>query len=245
MKADRNDRQKPPGRSDRAVSPDIRARSVRPFLAAVLVAGMTLTTAHTGAAQDTAWQVAIDRYAAEIAEAARRFGLPSAWIAAVLWQESHGDPTAVSRKGARGLMQIMPATWAALTARHGLGDDPFDPRANILAGAAYLREMHDRYGDPALMLAAYNAGLGRVNDWLRRGRPLPRETRDYVAAILPRIDVETAAMPQTTDPFAAPIFVPRSTSTDRSAGGRLSGSDTTGQWPPPLFVDRSSLGERE
>ena len=55
-----------------------------------------------------------------------------------------------------GVMQIMPATWAMLTARHGLGTDPFDVRANILGGAAYLRAMWERYGDIRLMLAAYN-----------------------------------------------------------------------------------------
>ncbi len=72
--------------------------------------------------------------------------------------ESRGRPRALSSAGAMGLMQIMPGTWAMLTARHGLGRDPFDSRANILAGAAYLRAMWDRYRDVRLMLAAYNAG---------------------------------------------------------------------------------------
>ena len=69
-----------------------------------------------------------------------------------------------------GLMQIMPDTWTELRTRHRLGRDPYDPRDNILAGAAYLREMHDRYGSPGF-LAAYNAGPGRYEDYLA-GRPL-------------------------------------------------------------------------
>jgi len=56
--------------------------------------------------------------------------------------ESGGDVLALSPQGAMGLMQIMPNTWAGLRARHGLGADPYEPRDNILAGAAYLREMH-------------------------------------------------------------------------------------------------------
>ena len=71
--------------------------------------------------------------------------------------ESTNDPHALSPKGAMGLMQIMPKTWQELRARYGLGADPYEPRDNILAGAAYLRELHDRFGSPGF-LAAYNAG---------------------------------------------------------------------------------------
>ncbi len=97
--------------------------------------------------------------------------------------ESRGNSRAVSRAGAMGLMQIMPATWAGLRARYGLGPDPFDVRDNIMAGAAYLREMHDRYGDASAMLAAYNAGPGRYDDYVSRGRPLPAETVGYLAQL--------------------------------------------------------------
>ena len=107
-----------------------------------------------------------------VAEAAQRFGIPERWIWAVMRVESGGRVRAVSSKGAMGLMQIMPATWADLRARHGLGADPFDPRDNILAGAAYLREMHDRYGAPGF-LAAYNAGPGRYDDYLSAGPSSP------------------------------------------------------------------------
>ena len=117
-----------------------------------------------------------------ITEAARRFGLPPHWIRAVMKQESGFNPRATSRAGAMGLMQVMPATYAELRRRHGLGADPYDPRDNILAGAAYLRELHDRFGLEG-MLPAYNAGPGRYLQHRDEGRPLPLETRDYVARI--------------------------------------------------------------
>jgi soluble lytic murein transglycosylase-like protein len=67
-----------------------------------------------------------------------------------------------------GLMQIMPETWAILRARYGLGPNPYDPRDNILAGAAYLRELHDRYGAPGF-LATYDAGPVRYEEHLASG----------------------------------------------------------------------------
>jgi transglycosylase-like protein with SLT domain len=85
-----------------------------------------------------------------------------------------------------GLMQIMPKTWADLRARYGFRADPFDPHNNILAGTAYIRELHDRYGAPGF-LAAYNAGPLRYEHHLATGRPLPDETRAYVATLAPLI----------------------------------------------------------
>lgn len=154
-------------------------------------------------------------YAGFVAEAAHRFGIPATWISAVLRAESAGDPRAVSSKGAIGLMQIMPNTWASLRARYRLGNDPYDPRDNILAGAAYLRELHDRYGSVTAMLAAYNAGPGRYEASLN-GRPLPAETRAYVAAVAPILDGASAAAPvrmAAVDPLdwtRAPLFVVQS-----------------------------------
>ena len=104
-----------------------------------------------------------------IAEASRRFGVPPHWIRAVMQAESAGDPSAVSEAGAMGLMQVMPETWDELRTAHGLGDDPFDPRDNVLAGAAYLRAMYDRFGSPGF-LAAYNAGPERYAEHLATGR---------------------------------------------------------------------------
>lgn len=122
-----------------------------------------------------------DAYADHIAEAAARFELPARWIRAVLEAESAGDPHAISPKGAIGLMQIMPATWKDLRVRHRLGADPYDPHDNIIAGAAYIRELFDRYGSPG-WIAAYNAGPGRYEASLK-GRALPSETRTYVALV--------------------------------------------------------------
>lgn len=155
-----------------------------------------------------------DPYGAYIAEAAQRFGVPEAWIRAVMRVESAGDVRAISSAGAMGLMQIMPATWTKLRGRHRLGRNPYDPRDNILAGAAYLREMHDRYGSPGF-LAAYNAGPGRYEEYLA-GRPLPAETRAYVATLAPIVGGGELGGPvrvATADPLAwtlAPLFVVQS-----------------------------------
>jgi hypothetical protein len=131
-------------------------------------------------------EAAANPFADFVAEAAQRFGVPIPWINAVMMLESGGDARVVSPAGAMGLMQIMPDTWADLRSRHGFGVDPFDPRDNILAGAAYLREMHDRYGSPGF-LAAYNAGPQRYEECLATGRQLPNETQLYVATIAPMI----------------------------------------------------------
>jgi hypothetical protein len=128
-----------------------------------------------------------NRIAGFVMEASRRFAVPPSWIRAVMQVESGGDVRALSPKGAVGLMQIMHETWATLRFRYGLGIDPYDPHDNITAGAAYLRELHDRYGDLGF-LAAYNAGPGRYEDHLATGRPLPSETRSYVSVVAALID---------------------------------------------------------
>ncbi|MDX8457872.1 lytic transglycosylase domain-containing protein [Mesorhizobium humile] len=125
-------------------------------------------------------------WSAYVCEAAKRFDLPERLIRAVMDIESVGDVHAFSPKGAMGLMQIMPATWRELRIKHGLGNDPFDPRDNIMAGAAYLREMLDRFG-PKGFIAAYNAGPQRYEEHLSTGRSLPRETIDYAAKLMPLI----------------------------------------------------------
>jgi soluble lytic murein transglycosylase-like protein len=78
----------------------------------------------------------------------------------------------------------MPRTWADLRSRYGLGADIYDPRDNIIAGAAFLRELYDRYGSPGF-LAAYNAGPGRYENHLATGRALPAETIAYVNRLAP------------------------------------------------------------
>lgn len=126
-----------------------------------------------------------------ISEAAQKFDVPERWIREVMRTESGGHEyingqLITSPKGAMGLMQVMPATFDLMRQRYGLGNDPFDPRNNILAGTAYIREMYDIYGAPAF-LAAYNAGPARLDDQLQHHRPLPDETRRYVAMIAPHI----------------------------------------------------------
>ena len=101
-------------------------------------------------------------------------------------QESGGRVSATSRVGASGLMQVMPSTYAGLRARHLLGNDPYHPYDNIMAGTAYIREMYELYGSPAF-LAAYNAGPRRLEEYLYSGRGLPEETRLYVSRIGPAI----------------------------------------------------------
>jgi soluble lytic murein transglycosylase-like protein len=165
-------------------------------------------------------------YAPHVADAARRFGIPEAWIWAVMRVESAGNARAVSRAGAMGLMQIMPGTWAQLRARHGLGNDPFDVRDNIMAGAAYLREMHDRYGNPSAMLAAYNAGPGRYDDYLSRRRSLPAETVAYLARLGTVTGNESAvevAVVASPDRFAwrrSALFVSMSAATSNAGVAR-------------------------
>lgn len=115
---------------------------------------------------------------AELAEAGRRHGLPPNLLEAVAWQESRGRMTALSPKGAIGIMQLMPSTAAAL------GVDPHDQVENIRGGALYLRRQIDRFRSVELGLAAYNAGPGAVIRF--GGIPPYRETRDYVAKVLAR-----------------------------------------------------------
>lgn len=141
----------------------------------MLIAGAVPAGADTG------------RWRSEIDAAAARFAIPAAWIEQVMAIESggrtelRGRPT-VSRSGAMGLMQLMPATWSDMRLAYGLGPDPFDPHDNIIAGTAYLRALYDRFGYPGLF-AAYNAGPARLAKHLGGGRPLPLETIDYVARL--------------------------------------------------------------
>lgn len=194
---------------------------------------------------------------AHIAEASQRFRVPERWIRAVMQAESAGNARAVSRVGAIGLMQIMPGTWAELRRAHGFGSDPFDQRENVLAGTAYLRQMYDRFGSPGF-LAAYNAGPGRYSEHVSTGRPLPRETRNYVAALSRELGLSDATDVQTvrsqTAPSwqAVPLFAPvTATPTPRpippsnaTVGRSQPGLDqdepsVTTEPPNPLFVARS------
>lgn len=115
-----------------------------------------------------------------IVGAAGRYELSPDLIAAVAWQESRFRHASVSPKGARGVMQLMPATAA------DLGVNPGDLGENVTGGTAYLSQLLQRYrGDVVLTLAAYNAGPGAVDRY--KGVPPFNETRRYVAAVLERM----------------------------------------------------------
>jgi hypothetical protein len=147
-----------------------------------------------------------DPWGPYIVEASRRFDVPQSWIRNVMHTESGGQlyvngQLVTSGVGAMGLMQVMPETYQELQSEYGLGDDPYNPHDNIMAGTAYLREMYDLFGSPGF-LAAYNAGPQRLNEYLTDGRPLPDETTHYVAMIEPYIqgDMPTGRSP--ADQFA-------------------------------------------
>jgi soluble lytic murein transglycosylase-like protein len=130
-------------------------------------------------------EVDLDAY---IKEVAARHGVPADLVTAVIEAESANNPRAVSRRGARGLMQLMPKTAKTLGV-----DDPFDPRENIEAGVKHLRAMMDRFGNSLpLVLAAYNAGEVAVIK--HRGVPPYRETRAYVKRIVKKLDRSTVAV---------------------------------------------------
>ncbi|GFE66569.1 lytic transglycosylase domain-containing protein [Litoreibacter roseus] len=199
---------------------------------------------------------------AHVAEAAQRFSIPERWIRAVMQAESAGNARAVSSAGAMGLMQIMPGTWAELRAAHGFGSDPFDRRENILAGAAYLRQMYDQFGAPGF-LAAYNVGPGRYAEHLRTGRILPRETRRYVAALSQELSFLDAAPLQSVRTVsadrwqAAPLFAPVTVAREAQRGAEPDHSSADIQTvdeptqarsqnsqPNPLFVSRTEDSDR-
>ncbi len=177
----------------------------------------------------------IDPFAGFITEASRRFKVSERWIRSVMQVESAGNVRARSRKGAMGLMQIMPQTWSDLRARYDLGADPYDPRDNILAGAAYIRELYNRYGTPGF-LAAYNAGPGRYENHLATGRSLPDETQDYVTTLAPmtggkQADGKFDAAADSLTLARSPLFVVRS-----------AGNSSNDRSSPRVQLDRRSSG---
>jgi hypothetical protein len=206
--------------------------------------------------------IAADPHADHIAEASQRFGIPERWIRAVLRAESAGDVRAVSSAGAMGLMQVMPDTWASLRVRYRLGRDPYQPRDNILAGTAYMREMWDRYGNVPAMLAAYNAGPGRYDEHRSTGRPLPAETRAYVATLAPILggvaasDAPARQAAPPPDWREAPLFIvrpndswaaimPLSETQSGDARATVPVRDQTATEPQDgsIFVARASVGD--
>jgi soluble lytic murein transglycosylase-like protein len=186
----------------------------------VMVIGLAAIPAHADRSDR------VERWGPIIAEASLRFGVPQRWITDVMRAESGGtseiDGRPIrSRVGAIGLMQLMPATWAELRKAYRLGIDPDDPHDNIIAGAAYLRLLYDRFGYPGLF-AAYNAGPTRYALSLGGRSNLPGETIAYLRAVTgigsgPKLAAHTAS--------GDSLFV--------SAAAR---KPQSGQGPVPLFV---------
>jgi soluble lytic murein transglycosylase-like protein len=117
-------------------------------------------------------------YVQEIKQSAERYGVPESLVSAVIRAESGFDPRAVSRKGARGLMQLMPSTANTLGVR-----DSFNPQQNIDGGVRHLRGLIERFGSNLpLAIAAYNAGEGAVTRY--GGIPPYPETQEYVARVM-------------------------------------------------------------
>ena len=159
-----------------------------------------------------------------VVEASNRFGVPQTWIRAVMQLESGGRTTLggnlpiTSSAGAMGLMQVMPSTYEDMRRQNGLGFDPYDPHDNILAGAAYLRWLREKYPYPTLF-AAYNDGPGNLEERLLQGGLLPEETRDYVSGITLSLQTGAAIMhwkkARFTLPNGSPVWI------DGAAGGTV------------------------
>jgi len=128
------------------------------------------------------------RWAPLIKEASKRFKVSEDWIRAVMRMESGGrtfndDKRPItSVAGAMGVMQVMPTTYEEMRQQYGLGNNPYDPHDNVIAGTAYLHWLEGKYGYPK-MFAAYNAGPGTLEALTAGTRTLPAETRAYVKGI--------------------------------------------------------------
>lgn len=226
------------------------AASALLFLSSLAPNGASADERFIGASAAKALHIA--SYATDIENAARRFDLPPLLIGSVIAEESGGDASAVSPKGAIGLMQLMPKTYDDMRSAFSLGADPFDPHDNIIAGVAYLREMLDRFGESGF-LAAYNAGPGRYQAHLETGEELPRETLNYVADIESKTfgaaeqpqgfvateHVRAAEMHSASDDGSwqsASLFVTAIT----ISGAQMNGSSSAGNLRAPTDVMRTS-----
>jgi soluble lytic murein transglycosylase-like protein len=171
------------GREAQAVTQEARAQDPRVDAAPVEAAPADI--APVAPESESEAETTIDEH---IKEVAARHGVRADLVAAVIEAESDYNPRAVSRRGARGLMQLMPKTAKRLGVQ-----DPFDPKANIEAGVKHLRAMMDRFDNNIpLALAAYNAGEVAVIKY--RGIPPYRETRAYVKRIMKKLDRSTVRL---------------------------------------------------
>ena len=144
--------------------------------------------------------ISIDAVCHTLASVAQAYGLPTGFFARLIWQESKFGQRVVSRAGAQGVAQFMPA----VAAERGL-QNPFDPLAALPHSARFLKEHLQYFGNLGLAAAAYNGGARRVTDWLARRGKLPEETRNYVKII-------TGHPPETwtqTDEIEMPVNLPQ------------------------------------
>jgi len=166
---------------------------------------------------------------AHIREVAVRYDIPPILVAAIVEAESEFNPRAVSRRGARGLMQLMPGTASSLKV-----SDTFDPYENIEGGVRHLRQLMDRYhGNLPLVLAAYNAGEQAVTVY--GGVPPYRETRRYISRILRRIG-RPELLPRVSS--ASHAVVPVSTSRSAPAITYAVANPTRSAWAERQFLER-------
>lgn len=179
---------------------------------------------------------------AHIREVAVRYDIPPILVAAIVEAESEFNPRAVSRRGARGLMQLMPGTASSLQV-----SDTFDPYENIEGGVRHLRGLMDRYhGNLPLVLAAYNAGEQAVMAY--GGVPPYRETRRYVSRILRRIGrADLVPRVSSVSPHVVPHVVPVATTSRIDPGFTWAvASPTPSPSPSPSpSSPRSAWAERQ
>lgn len=201
------------------LKPKLIAHAVakKPAPPAAIVATPPVPTGPSAFALEQAMSRAqlMKRWKPLIAQASQRFGVPESWIRAVMQAESGGrtmlgeDTRIISDAGAMGLMQLMPSTYQDVRAQYGLGPDPYDPHDNVFAGAAYLRWLRGKYGYPT-MFDAYNDGPGNLEERLRTGGLMPKETQLYLVNVTANVEgLKGAArgMAQFTRPNGAPILI--------------------------------------
>ncbi|QHC35321.1 lytic transglycosylase domain-containing protein [Komagataeibacter xylinus] len=185
-----------------------------------------------------------DPWGPYITEAAQHFDVPAVWIREVMHRESGGQlyrngQFVTSLPGAMGLMQLMPPTYDEMRARYSLGPDAFEPHDNIMAGTAYIREMYDIYGSPGF-LAAYNSGPGRLDDFVDHYHTLPKETRDYVAAIGPRIAGSSPVNRSQADLLIEARALARAQAAQNSRSSRNRGRQMLASVPKGTMADTPS-----
>jgi hypothetical protein len=174
--------------SEPAATSNAQAGTVSPSVepsqreeAANVAAPSQTTTAADAAAHATAStneEPAPSMICEAVKAAAEEHDIPIGFFVRLLWQESRFRSEEVSHAGAQGIAQFMPQTAIEMGLKN-----PFDPLQAIPASAKFLRKLYNQFGNLGLAAAAYNAGGGRIEKWLSRRGPLPKETRAYVKII--------------------------------------------------------------